>query len=91
MQLEPGKLYHFKVAAVNADVYKRQSKDFARALRDNLVTDLTAQFGEFGKRYLWDRNYSETRLPEVQMCIRDRPGSSQHQPQHSAQRHARFP
>lgn len=38
-------------------------------MRDNLVTDLTAQFGEFGKRYLWDRNYSETRLPEVPSAI----------------------
>ena len=26
-------------------------------------------FGSFGKRYLWDRNYSETRLPEVPSAI----------------------
>lgn len=45
------------------------SKDFARALRDNLVTDISAIYGEFGKRYLWDRNYSETRLPEVPSAI----------------------
>ena len=45
------------------------SKDFARALRNNLVTDISAIYGEFGKRYLWDRNYSETRLPEVPSAI----------------------
>lgn len=45
------------------------SKDFARALRDNLVTDMAAIYGDFGKRYLWDRNYSETRLPEVPSAI----------------------
>ena len=42
---------------LNSGISRFTSKDFARALRDNLVTDLTAQFGEFGKRYLWDRNY----------------------------------
>lgn len=50
-------------------VSRMASKDFAKALRDNLVTDLTAQYGAFGKRYLWDRNYSETRLPEVPSAI----------------------
>lgn len=54
---------------LNSGISRFTSKDFARALRDNLVTDLTAQFGEFGKRYLWDRNYSETRLPEVPSAI----------------------
>ena len=54
---------------LNSGISRFTSKDFARALRDNLVTDLTAEFGEFGKRYLWDRNYSETRLPEVPSAI----------------------
>ena len=35
----------------------------------DMQTLLQSQFEEFGKRYLWDRNYSETRLPEVPSAI----------------------
>ena len=59
----------FNDGMLNSGISRMASKDFAKALRDNLVQDLTAQFGNFGKRYLWDRNYSETRLPEVPSAI----------------------
>ena len=62
----------FNDGMLNSGISRMASKDFARALRDNLVSDMNAQFGEygeFGKRYLWDRNYSETRLPEVPSAI----------------------
>lgn len=59
----------FNDGMLNSGVPRLASKDFAHALRDNLVTDMTAYCGEFGKRYLWDRNYSETRLPEVPSAI----------------------
>lgn len=59
----------FNDGMLGSGISRMASKDFARALRDNLVSDMTAQFGEFGKRYLWDRNYSETRLPEVPSAI----------------------
>ena len=59
----------FNDCMLNSGVSRMASKDFARALRDNLVTDISAIYGEFGKRYLWDRNYSETRLPEVPSAI----------------------
>ena len=59
----------FNDGMLNSGVSRMASKDFARALRDNLVTDISAIYGEFGKRYLWDRNYSETRLPEVPSAI----------------------
>ena len=59
----------FNDGMLNSGVSRMASKDFARALRDNLVTDMTAIYGDFGKRYLWDRNYSETRLPEVPSAI----------------------
>ena len=59
----------FNDGMLNSGISRLVSKDFARALRNNLVSDITAQFGEFGKRYLWDRNYSETRLPEVPSAI----------------------
>ena len=59
----------FNDGMLNSGVSRMASKDFARALRDNLVTDISAIYGDFGKRYLWDRNYSETRLPEVPSAI----------------------
>lgn len=59
----------FNDGMLNCGVSRLASKDFAKALRDNLVTDLSAQYGEFGKRFLWDKNYSETRLPEVPSAI----------------------
>ena len=59
----------FNDGMLSSGVSRIASKDFAKALRDNLVTDLTAQFGGFGKRYVWDKNYSETRLPEVPSAI----------------------
>ncbi len=45
------------------------SKDFAKALLKNLVSDMQSRYGDFAERYLWDRNYSETRLPEVPSAI----------------------
>ncbi len=59
----------FNDGMLNSGISRFASKDFAKALRDNLVTDMSAQFGAFNKRYLWDRNYSETRLPEVPSAI----------------------
>ncbi len=50
-------------------VPRMTSQDFAKALLKNLVADLRSHYGEFGERYLWDRNYSETRLPEVPSAI----------------------
>lgn len=59
----------FNDGILNSGISRFASKDFAKALRDNLVEDMTNTFGSFGKRYLWDRNYSETRLPEVPSAI----------------------
>jgi hypothetical protein len=41
----------------------------ASALLDNTVKDLSARYGSWAKRQLYDRNYSETRLPEVPSAI----------------------
>lgn len=59
----------FNDGMLNSGISRFASKDFAKALRDNLVEDMSNTFGSFGKRYLWDRNYSETRLPEVPSAI----------------------
>lgn len=45
------------------------SRTLADALWGNLDADLRAQFGTWTKRAVWDRNYSETRRPEVPSAI----------------------
>lgn len=45
------------------------SKDFARMLLDNVYEDLSYKFSKWTKRSLWDKNYSETRRPEVPSAI----------------------
>ena len=60
---------NFNDERLNSGISRFTSKDFAKALLKNLVQDLRNQFGSFNERYLWDRNYSETRLPEVPSAI----------------------
>ena len=38
-------------------------------LLDNVQEDMAYKFGKWNKRALWDRNYSETRLPEMPSAI----------------------
>ncbi len=45
------------------------SKDLAQILRDNTVKDIQAVYKNWNARYVWDRNYSETRLPEIPSAI----------------------
>lgn len=45
------------------------SHDFAEALLSGLQHDITAKYGKWSRRYLWDRNYSETRKPEMPSAI----------------------
>lgn len=60
---------NFNDERLNSGISRFTSKDFAKTLLKNLVTDMRAKYGEFGERYIWDRNYSETRLPEVPSAI----------------------
>ena len=60
---------NFNDERLNSGISRFTSKDFAKALLKNLVTDMRAKYGDFSERYLWDRNYSETRLPEVPSAI----------------------
>ena len=59
----------FNDGMLNSGISRMTSKDFAKALLKNLVTDMRNKYGEYNERYLWDRNYSETRLPEVPSAI----------------------
>lgn len=60
---------NFNDGMLNSGISRMTSKDFAKALLNNLVYDLQKKYGQFSKRYLWDRNYSETRVPEVPSAI----------------------
>lgn len=59
----------FNDGMLNSGISRMTSKDFAKALLENLVKDMRSHYPEFSQRYLWDRNYSETRLPEVPSAI----------------------
>ena len=54
---------------LNSGVSRSVSYDFAKALLEGLDRDLRYKYQRWNKRYLWDRNYSETRLPEVPSAI----------------------
>ena len=53
-----------------AGLSRQASSDFSALLLDNLTRDLTRQFGvEWTRREHWDRNYAETRMPQVPSAI----------------------
>lgn len=60
---------NFNDGRLNSGVSRLASRDFADALLSNAYLDLKYKYGEWNKRYLYDRNYSETRLPEVPSAI----------------------
>jgi hypothetical protein len=59
----------FNDGRLSSGVSRQASKLFASSLLNNLTRDLTQTYGSWNRRYLWDRNYSETRLPEVPSAI----------------------
>ncbi len=59
----------FNDGVLNCGISRKTSTDFARSLLDNIVADISRKYGTWNKRYLWDRNYSETRLPEMPSAI----------------------
>lgn len=59
----------FNDGQLASGITRQASKLFASDLLNNAVKDLSAKYGPWPKRYLWDRNYSETRLPAVPSAI----------------------
>lgn len=59
----------FNDGRLASGVTRQASKQFADALLTNVTRDLAHQYQSWNRRYLWDRNYSETRLPEVPSAI----------------------
>ena len=53
----------------NVGVPRMASKILAGQLLNGLTHDMMASFNKWNKRYLWDRNYSETRNPEIPSAI----------------------
>ena len=48
---------------------RQHSTALAKALLDDSKRDITRLYGNWNWRYLWDKNYSETRLPAVPSAI----------------------
>lgn len=48
---------------------RQQSKDFARMLLYNLGSDMRATYGQWNTREIYDRNYSESRVPDMPSAI----------------------
>jgi len=59
----------FNDGRLGAGISRMASKDFAGGLLNDVTNDLSRIYGKWSKRYLWDRNYSETRLPDVPSAI----------------------
>ncbi len=50
---------------LDAGISRMASRDFVDALLANAYNDLTHRFVKWKRRPIWDRNYSESRLPAV--------------------------
>ncbi len=54
---------------LSSGISRMASKLFADQLLSGVTRDLSYKYKDWARRYLWDRNYSETRLPEVPSAI----------------------
>lgn len=59
----------FNDGRLSSGVTRQSSKMLADQLLSGVTRDLTYAYKRWNRRYLWDRNYSETRLPEVPSSI----------------------
>lgn len=59
----------FNDGRLNSGVSRMISHDFADSLLTGLKRDISGKYRKWTRRYLWDRNYSETRKPEVPSAI----------------------
>ena len=59
----------FNDGKLNAGISRMASRDLADALLSNEMLDLKYKYGRWNRRELFDRNYSETRIPEVPSAI----------------------
>lgn len=60
---------NFNDGVLPSGLSRQWSKDFAQMLLQNLGNDMRQYCGTWATRELYDRNYSETRVPEVPSAI----------------------
>lgn len=60
---------NFNDGKLNSGISRKISKDFADSLLTGVTRDLRLKYKRWTRRELYDRNYSETRLPEVPSAI----------------------
>ena len=54
---------------LNSGISRNASKTLAYQLRRNAMEEMRKLYGNWRMRYMWDRNYSESRTPEVPSAI----------------------
>ena len=54
---------------LDAGISRQVSKDLASRLLTGINRDISSTYHKWHTRYLWDRNYSETRCPEIPSAI----------------------
>ena len=59
----------FNDGRLASGITRQSSKFFADMLLNGVTRDITYKYKNWAKRYLWDRNYSETRVPEIPSAI----------------------
>ncbi len=59
----------FNDGRLSSGITRQSSKLLAEQLLAGVTRDLTYAYKRWNRRYLWDRNYSETRLPEIPSSI----------------------
>ena len=59
----------FHNGLLNSGRPRTMSTELAEQLLSNVTEEMTKLYGQWSRRYLWDRNYSETRCPEVPSAI----------------------
>ena len=59
----------FNNGLLDAGISRQASKNFAQRLLDEIPDDLAKKFGKWNRRELYDRNYSESRVPAVPSAI----------------------
>ena len=59
----------FHDGKLNAGMSRKASLNFAESLLANAERDITYKYTPWQRRHLYDRNYSETRIPEVPSAI----------------------
>lgn len=60
---------NFNDGRLNSGISRMVSRDFADSLLMGIQRDITAKYKKWNRRDIYDRNYSETRKPEVPSAI----------------------